>query len=162
MAGRRGLVVGFGNLLRTDDGIGAATVERLDADRRFDRARADGRLRVFWTHQLTPELAVDFAAADVVVLVDADVQLAPGNLDVRPVDAATASAGSGPGMTHHVDAATIAAMCRDLYGGSPEVWIVGVGPASMEVGEQLSDVVSAAVPRVVEAIVQVLGAGFVA
>jgi hydrogenase maturation protease len=156
--GRRALVVGLGNLLRTDDGVGFAVVERLDTDPRLTAVRESGRLRVFWAQQLTPELAADFSAVDVVVLVDADTELAPGEVQARRVDAAAAAPGSaGPGMTHHVDAASLAAMARDLYGAAPKVWVVGVGPDSLEVGEALTPVVSAAVPRAVESAVQLLG-----
>ena len=156
LAARRGLVVGFGNTLRTDDGVGFTAVERLEADPRFVSASTQGRVRVFWAQQLTPELAVDFAGADVVVLVDADAELAPGHVRVRRVEAA-AAADAGPGMTHHVDAASLAAMAAELFGGSPTVWVVGVGPASMDVGERLTETVEAALPRVLEAVVQLLG-----
>ena len=159
-AERRGLVVGFGNVLRSDDGVGFATVERLEADPRLVNALASGQLRVLWAQQLTPELAVDFAAAEIVVLVDANVDLAPGEVRVEVVDVgsgAGAGAGAGAGMTHHVDATSVAAMARDLFGGEPVVWVVGVGPASLDVGEELSAVVAAALPRVVETVVQLLG-----
>ena len=155
-AERRGLVVGFGNVLRSDDGVGFATVERLEADPRFVIARESGQLTIHWAQQLTPELAVDFAAADIVVLVDANVDLAPGDIRVEAVDASFA-AGAGPGMTHHVDAASVAAMARELFGGAPAVWVVGVGPESLDVGEELTAVVATALPGVVEAVAQLLG-----
>ena len=129
--------MGFGNLLRTDDGVGFATVERLEADPRLVSARDSGRLLMFWAQQLTPELAVDFAAADVVVLVDADAELAPGVVRAQRV-AVEAAANAGPGMTHHVDASSLAAMAVELYSGSPEVWVIGVGPESLDVGETLT------------------------
>jgi hydrogenase maturation protease len=152
-------VVGFGNLLRTDDGVGFATVERLEADPRLVKARDSGRLIIFWAQQLTPELSVDFAAADVVVLVDADAELEPGVVRTQRV-AVEAAANAGPGMTHHVDASSLAAMAVELYGGSPEVWVVGVGPESLDVGETLTQLVTAAVPKVVETVLQLLGAEF--
>jgi hydrogenase maturation protease len=157
-AGGRGLVVGFGNVLRSDDGVGFATVEKLEADPRLVSARESGQLTIVWAQQLTPELAVDFAAADVVVLVDANVDLAPGEIRVEAVDAGSgAGAGAGPGMTHHVDATSVAAMARDLFGGEPAVWVVGVGPESLDVGEELTPVVAAALPPIVETVVQLLG-----
>ncbi len=158
-AERRGLVVGIGNVLRSDDGVGFATVERLEADPRFVSAIGRGSLRVFWAQQLTPELAVDFAAADVVVLVDADAELAPGAVSWRRVAVETAAA-AGPGMTHHVDVASLAAMATELYGGAPEVFVVGVGPASLDVAQELSPLVARALPEVVETVAQLLGAGF--
>ena len=156
-AERRGLVVGFGNVLRTDDGVGFVVVERLEADPRVVNGLRGGWLRVFWSQQLLPELAVDFAAADVVVLVDANAELAPGEIRVDAVEAAAAGAASGPGMTHHVDAGSLAAMARDLYGGSPVVRVVGVGPESMDVGEKLTATVEAAVPEIIETVVGLLG-----
>ncbi len=154
----RGLVVGFGNVLRTDDGVGFVGVERLEADPRLVNALASGQLRVFWSQQLLPELALDFAAADVVVLVDANAELAPGEIRVEAVEAADVGAGpgGGAGMTHHVDAGSLAAMARDLFGGSPRVSVVGVGPESMDVGEGLTDTVQVVVPEVVETVVRLL------
>ncbi len=153
---RRGLVVGIGNVLRTDDGVGLRAVERLEADPRLVDAIASGRLRVFWVQQLTPELAVDFAGADVVVLVDADAELAPGVVSRRRTSLAPAASG-GASLTHHVDVASLAAMAADLYGGSPEVFVVGVGPESLAVGEALTARVERALPEVVDTVVQLLG-----
>jgi hydrogenase maturation protease len=156
---RRGLVVGIGNLLRSDDRVGFAAVERLGADPRLADAGAAGRLRLVWAQQLTPELAIDFTAVDVVVLVDADAELAPGSISSRRVAAAPSQGGSAS-LTHHVDPGTLAAMATDLYGGAPEVFVVGVGPGSLDVGESLTPTVEAAVPAVVETVIQLLGAGF--
>jgi hydrogenase maturation protease len=156
---RQGLVVGFGNPLRADDGVGAAVVERLNVEPSLSTALRRGSLRVFWTHQLTPELSADFAAADIVILVDADAGLAPGVVREQLVDVASAAM-AGPGMTHHVDAASLAAMARDLFDGSPEVWVVGVGPESTEVGETLTPAVAAAVPAAADAAIRLLGDGF--
>jgi hydrogenase maturation protease len=156
---RRGLVVGIGNVLRTDDGIGLRAVERLEADPRLVDAIASGRLRVFWAQQLTPELAVDFAGADVVVLVDADADLAPGLVSRRRTSGAPAGS-AGASLTHHVDVASLVAMAADLYGGSPEVFVVGVGPESLEVGEVLTARVERALPEVIDTVVQLLGEEF--
>jgi hypothetical protein len=65
LANRRSLVVGYGNPLRSDDGIGWVIAGRLATDPRF--AGTD----VLQRHQLTPELALDISRAGLVVLVDA-------------------------------------------------------------------------------------------
>jgi hydrogenase maturation protease len=90
------------------------------------------------------------------VLIDADAELAPGEVSLRPIEPQAAPAG-GPGMTHHVDVSSLAALASDLYGGSPEVFAVGVGPASLEVGEGLSPAVEAALPEIVETVARLLG-----
>ena len=59
------LIIGYGNVLRSDDGIGWHVAEHLAADARFDG------VTVLQRHQLTPELALDVSRADLVALVDA-------------------------------------------------------------------------------------------
>ena len=51
-------------------------------------------------------------------------------------------------------------MAADLYGGSPEVFVVGVGPESLAVGEALTTRVERALPEVVDTVVQLLGDEF--
>ena len=60
------LVIGYGNTLRGDDGIGPAVAEAV-------AALGLPGVRVIVAHQLTPELAADLADAQLVVFVDAAV-----------------------------------------------------------------------------------------
>jgi hydrogenase maturation protease len=137
------LVIGYGNSLRTDDGVGRRVAERLLTDRRLEGAA------VIACHQLTPELALDLSGASLAVLVDASTIPPPGTWAIEPLPAAR-SASSG---SHHVDAAELVELASALYGHAPEVVTVSVGAASFDVGERLSPVVEAAVPGVVEAVV---------
>jgi hydrogenase maturation protease len=138
--GRGALVIGYGNELRADDGVGRAVAERVAAD---PRARA---VRVMSVRQLTPELALDVAAASLVVLVDAAVDLAPGEVAVRPVADDPASGA----FSHHVSAGGLPSLARALYGRTPRVVSVSVGPGSLEPAEGLSPSVALAVPRASE------------
>ncbi|MCU0504748.1 MAG: hydrogenase maturation protease [Chloroflexi bacterium] len=152
------LVVGYGSTLRGDDGVGPRAAEMVAGDPRLAGAT------VLVRHQLTPELAADIAAARLVVLVDARADASPGSVSVErvagaassvdPVPAARAEAGA---TTHHVGAAEVAALARDLWGTRPEVLAVGVGAASFEVGDGLSVSVERALPRVVDAIAAIVG-----
>ena len=150
----RVLVVGYGSTLRGDDGVGPRAAELALEDDRLAGAT------VLLRHQLTPELAADIAAARLVVLVDARADAAPGSVSVERVGggvAAEAAPGRVPrpdagATTHHVGAAEVAALARDLWGASPEVFAVGVGATSFEVGDGLSDPVEHALPAVLDAI----------
>ena len=73
------LVVGYGNSLRSDDGVGWHAAGLLATDPRLAGARVLAR------HQLVPELAVDVSRASLVVLVDAAADGDPGSLSVRRV-----------------------------------------------------------------------------
>lgn len=143
------LVVGYGNTLRTDDGVGWAVADVLARDPRM--RGADVRA----VHQLAPELALDVSRASLVVLVDAALDGAPGSVAVQPVDASPAA---GSAWSHHLGPGELVALARELWGPAPPVFLVSVGAASLEVGEGLSPVLEAAVPRVVDEIAAIVAA----
>ncbi len=145
--GRGVLVVGYGNPLRSDDGLGWHAAAVLADDPRLSGAQ------VLWRHQLTPDLAADFSDASLVVLIDVNVTAEPGDVSVARLDptAATASASS-----HHADPTELVALAQELWGASPEVFIVSAGAATLDVGETLSPVVRKALPAIVEAVVSIV------
>ena len=71
------LVVGYGNPLRSDDGVGWRAAQLLATDPRLAGARVLAR------HQLVPELALDVSRAPLVVLVDAAADGDPGSVSLR-------------------------------------------------------------------------------
>ena len=143
---RAPLVIGIGNPLRGDDALGWHAARRLAADPRLAGAE------VLWRHQLTPELAVDLASTPVVVLVDAEAGAAPGAVGVRHLR----GAGGGEVLTHHVAPEALLALAAELYGASPDAWVVSVGLAATDAGAPLSADVEAALPGVVDAVVAIL------
>jgi len=141
------LIVGYGNSLRSDDGLGWHVVARLAQDARLRGAN------VLWRHQLTPELAHDVGQASLVVLVDVSVEQEPGVVSVRRLEA-TSSAGSA--WSHHLEPESLVALARELWNASPDVFVVSVGAGSLEVGERLSPAVEAALPKVVETVISLV------
>jgi hydrogenase maturation protease len=79
MMSARPLVIGYGNTLRRDDGVGVRVAELLAVDPRMEGAD------ILAVHQLTPELAIDVGEATLVVFVDADPSVEPGAVEVRPL-----------------------------------------------------------------------------
>jgi hydrogenase maturation protease len=146
------LVVGYGNPLRSDDGVGPAVAARLAVDPRL--AGADVRIE----HQLTPELALDASRSSLLVLVDAGVEQAPGEVLVRRLEPPAAGEGGGTAWTHHLDPAALVGLARALWDAAPPVVVVSVGPASLDVGDALTPVVEAAVGRAVDAVAAVVEA----
>ncbi len=99
----RSLVIGIGNPLRSDDGVGWQLAEEV------------GGLAV---HQLTPELAAELAAVDRVLFVDAwQLALGPGRSQpwLRPV----APGAGGLGSSHRLEPAELLALAAALYGARP-------------------------------------------
>lgn len=143
LVNRGSLVVGYGNPLRSDDGIGWVIAGRLATDPRF--AGTD----VLQRHQLTPELALDISRADLVVLVDARSGAPAGSVSIERVDPAVAT---GTTWSHHLSPASLVALAGELYGHAATVHVVSVGVGSLEVGEGLSPAVEAAVELAMDAI----------
>jgi hydrogenase maturation protease len=139
----KALIIGYGNPLRGDDGIGQAVAQALANEAAIDYAH------VIVCHQLTPELAECIAAVALVVFVDAAVNIPPGIVDVREIQGASALS---PGLVHTADPAALLDLARKLYGRSPQAFLVTVGVSSLELSEGLSEAAAAALPLAVAAV----------
>lgn len=138
---RRPLVVGYGTAMRGDDAVGWYVADLLALEQRF--AEVD----VLSVHQLTPELAADFASASRVVLIDAAADGdEPGTVHVFDVGPGFAVPGV---FSHHVDAASLVALTSALYGEAPPTKMVTVSLDVVPHEERLSPPVAAAIPDVV-------------
>ena len=126
-------VIGIGNTLRGDDGVGARVIEGL-------RDRVDsGRVGLFTCHQLLPEDTVALCRRRGVVFVDADVTLAPGEVRLTEIEVAPSVWRWGHQLRPGVLLGLVDAHER------PRAFAVGIGAAGFEYGETLSDVVAGAV-----------------
>ena len=74
-ANQRPLLLGIGNVLRSDDGLGRVVVEQLARTGELDG-------EILSIHQLTPELALPMAEASLVVIIDASREGRPGEVRV--------------------------------------------------------------------------------
>jgi hydrogenase maturation protease len=120
------LVIGYGNELRSDDGVGprvAAAIDELNLP----------SVKGIACHQLMPELAETVSRAGRVVFVDAAVD-EPKEVRFREL----APAESSQLMTHAADPQTLLAMARDVYGHCPEAWWLTIPAEKLEFGEDLS------------------------
>jgi hydrogenase maturation protease len=141
------LVVGYGNPLRGDDGIGWHAARLLATDPRLDGARVLAR------HQLVPELAVDVSRAALVVLVDAAADGDPGAVSVRRVQPRRTDPAT---WSHHLDPESLAGLAKGLYGLVPPIVLVSVAAGSLAAGDRLSGALERALPEVVEVVAEVV------
>lgn len=127
-AGR--LVIGIGNALRGDDGVGALLADQVG-----------GRC----VQQLTPELAGDLASLEAVLFIDA--WLAPAGAGPELIPMAPAhEAAVDAAASHRLEPAQLLAICQALYGRAPEAFLLQVPASSFEHGTALSAAVEAALP----------------
>jgi hydrogenase maturation protease len=135
----RCLILACGNTLREDDGIGPLLAQWAQ-----ERWLDDPRVRVICDFQWTPEMAEEVAASETVVFVDASLDQAPGQIMLRELSPASLKPGL---VTHHLGAAELLTVARDLYGTQPRrACLMTVGAASIELREGLSPAVRDALP----------------
>ena len=124
------LIIGYGNPLRRDDGVGWAVIEALQQVGLPDAT-------CLAVHQLTPELSETMSLADMVILIDASVEGEAGDIKITPVIAHADT----PAMTHHVSPQGLLAMTNWLYDMLPFTVLITITGTDFGVGEGLSDVV---------------------
>ncbi|MGA7574929.1 MAG: hydrogenase maturation protease [Terriglobales bacterium] len=132
------LIVGYGNPLRSDDGLGWRAAEELSRDLSLPETEVE----VIARHQLTPELADKFRHADAIFFIDAARGGQPGELTCAPVipEART-------GSSHHGSPAEILTLVQQLYGRTPRAYVVSLCGECFDHGEALSAVVENGLPK---------------
>lgn len=130
----RALVIGYGNPLRGDNGVGWKAAEYLSG------MQEDEEVQILAVHQLTPELAEPVSQAASVLFIDASHEGAPGSWAVEEVSAkADANA-----LGHHFTPGGLLAYAKGLFDASPRAMVISVAAESFECGDSLSPAVSAA------------------
>lgn len=131
------LIVGYGNPLRTDDGLGWRAAEELAL------AFASDEVQVRTCHQLLPELVDAVSQSDTTLFIDAARDGEPGELRCAPV----LPEESALRFTHQLSPQSILAWSQKLYGRSPRAFLISVSGGCFELGEKLSPSVAASLPR---------------
>lgn len=145
------LIIGYGNPLRGDDGVGWRVVEEIDNGQWSIVNGQLGNLQteirnpqLIAVHQLLPELAEPISQAGMVVFVDASVEGEPGAVQVRAVTPRPQQMGA---FTHHFDPAGLLAYAAEVYGRFPPAYLVTITAVSLGYEEHLSPMVEAALPE---------------
>jgi hydrogenase maturation protease len=144
---KRILIIGYGNVLRADDGIGRIAAERLL------EVLKEPNVTVLPCHQLMPELAEALSEADCALFIDAAAQGAPGVLSLTRVRPSFRSPDS---FSHHVGPGELLAVTQSVYGRAPEAMVLTVSGEDFECGDDLSPTAAELLPEVVERVRQMV------
>jgi hydrogenase maturation protease len=141
------LIVGYGNPLRSDDGLGWHVAQQLS----LGFSRDD--VQIIAVHQLMPEVAEAASRAEQVLFIDAAQEGIPGSFTCTQLSPAP----SASLHTHKFSPTMILRLARDLYGRCPSAQLFTVTGESFETGETMSPAVVAAIPGLIEQIKRYLG-----
>ena len=140
------LVIGYGNTLRSDDGLGPAAAHALAAQGGLPDTE------IIALFQLAPELAEPISRAEAVVFVDASAidSGEPGTVRETRLTLPDDPHLDPGAFTHSVTPLLLVVAAQGLYGRAPaSAWLITVSAASFALGEGLSAPVQAALSRVV-------------
>jgi hydrogenase maturation protease len=127
------LVIGYGNPLRADDGLGCHVARQI-----AHHLQGDERVEVIPCHQLAPEIARNIADADFVIFVDASTEGEPGTIiETTVVPDPECSGKFGDNTTP----ATLLAAAKALHGQCPQAVLFNMTGWCFDFGEQMSQIV---------------------
>ncbi|MEA1871371.1 MAG: hydrogenase maturation protease [Candidatus Bipolaricaulota bacterium] len=129
------LVIGVGNTLRTDDGIGPRVVSSLPP--------LHG-VKTITVHQLTPELSDRLSRARRVLFVDADWE--GGEMHLERVDEERTAPG------HTFSPGGLLSLTHAVCGATPEGWLLAIPGYDFDLGERVSEEAEALLPPATKAI----------
>lgn len=136
----RKLIIGYGNPLRGDDGVGWKAASILAAKIPSEAAR------VLTVHQLTPELAEAVSRAELVIFVDASAGGRPGTWKCEEIKSQSTCTNS---LAHSFDASALLACSRAIFNATPRALLVSIAGESFAIQDSLTLTVEALLPEVV-------------
>lgn len=138
------LLIGYGNTLRNDDGVGVRIAEII-AEENLPN------VQVIATHQLTPELAADIADASLVIFVDAVLS---NQTDIRIEKLAAVTEWNNLG--HAESPASLLALTQAIYQQTPRAWGIFIPAINCEFGEELSTITQKGLTKAIKAIRKII------
>ena len=117
------LVIGYGNELRGDDGVGPAVARAVEG-------WALPGVSALASHGLTPELAEPMSRADVVVFVDARIS--------NDVEWTELTPGPAPRLGHASEPCWLLTLAQAIDGRAASAWLVTIPATALDFGEGLS------------------------
>jgi len=141
----RAIVLGIGNLLLADDGVGVHTVQALQ------ERGALPHVDLVDAGTSTVDMLDLFTAGEKVIVIDAiHGGHEPGTIYRLPLDAIDVRQPANVSI-HDAQLLEVVAMAR-MLGSEPDIVVLGVEPEVIRPSLELSATVAAAIPRLVEAI----------
>lgn len=115
----KSLLIGIGNPLRGDDGIGPFLAQNLESE-------ASPELQIRAVHQLSPELAADLIQVERVLFIDAEVASGVATVPTLQVLQSAQIEPLCSGLSHHATPQQLLAMAQALFHRCPRATLLRV------------------------------------
>jgi len=122
------LIVGYGNPMRSDDGLGWQVAAELF------RTNTRPEVEVLPCHQLTPELAPAVSRVETVIFIDSAQGGQPGEMCCQEVRSETGAIS----FTHHLTPAALLSLSSELFGACPRAYLLSIHGETYVPGDALS------------------------
>jgi hydrogenase maturation protease len=139
------LIIGIGNSLRGDDGVGVRAALALE------QRLAGEDVEVIACCQLTPELCAPIAQAGLVVFIDATIDCEAGTIHIEKLRPKAPEVQ----LTHHLNPQALLANTEALYGRAPSAVQFTLCGRAFGLTERLSPPVARALPKLIDAVARV-------
>ncbi|MBK1989288.1 hydrogenase maturation protease [Sphaerospermopsis aphanizomenoides BCCUSP55] len=139
------MVIGYGNELRGDDGIGNKIANAIES---WHLLTVDSLA----VHQLTPELAANLATTNLAIFVDASINCEPLDIQIKSLSPDTSNDING----HIGDPGSLLALTKFLYGHCPSAWLVTVPGFNFEISDRISPLAEQGIVIALIKIIQIL------
>lgn len=127
------LIIGYGNNLRSDDGVGRYLAEIIDQQEL-------PFVKTLSVHQLTPELVLEITEAQAVIFIDAIASLTD-EITLQSLDPSQDKTRLG----HTSNPEQLLSLCKNLYHKCPSAWLLTIPTNNFEFGEMFSDLTQNAI-----------------
>ncbi len=139
------LVIGYGNTLRSDDGVGQQVATLVD---QWELPY----IRSYAVHQLTPELAAELATVQRAIFIDAYPEST--TVQVHPLTDEVPETTNCLG--HTSNPRSLLTLAKQVYGVAPAAWWVLIPAVNFDFGEEFSPTTEAAIAVALEKIKQLV------
>ncbi|MCX8026765.1 MAG: hydrogenase maturation protease [Thermodesulfovibrionales bacterium] len=140
-------VVGYGNDLRGDDGIGIVAVRKI---REFIK---DTNVDTYEYHQLSIEVLPLLCRYDKIIFIDCSTDIAHAEVrcyQIQPDNNITLT------MTHHLMPEQILQLIETLYNKTPIVYVCKIGGRVFDFGCEISQEVLASTPKIIKCCMELI------
>lgn len=139
----KSLIIGYGNTLRRDDGVGQIVAQKV-AQWNLPKTRS------LSIHQLIPELAYDISEADLVIFVDGAY---PGTINNGKIKIQRLKPKENKEkIGHYINPRSLLFLTENIYGKYPLAYWILLPTENFDFGENLSYITHKSIPFALEAI----------